>query len=160
MDERNMNKKIMVTIIAFVLAMTVPIYAVAESDGSEVAVSHGEFDVYIQSSTPTDLPNFAGLTSQWLKYDVAGYDACKAIMNVNSGLAKSTYAIDSTYNMWVPTGGENGYWDVDPNYGKIDKFLNLSNAGENTWHAWVYTYDSIDENSGDEIWSWKSVNGL
>lgn len=108
---------------------------------SEAVVSGGSFGVFIQTDTTTGVPNsdaLEGVDADWIAFNASGFDATKAVLDVNSqlGFATSTYDINSDFDMEVSSNGYT-YRDVDPNYGEITKFLNLSN-GTSFWHVWMY----------------------
>lgn len=148
-----MNTKGIAIILAlsfFAAAMVIPV-ASQESD----AVSAGMIDVFIMTDTTTGIPDEVELEDidlDWVSFSVTAYDAAKAIMAVNTSLSlgENTYSINSDYTMLVETESYS-YIDVDPNYGEISKFLNLSNNDISCWHAWIYVgnqWQSLSSTAG------------
>lgn len=129
---------LMVAIMMVAVAGFVAVASDVDADPS----TGGSFDVYLRTNTTDDLPDvdaLDGIDSDWVKFSVDAFDATKAVLAVNTvlGLAESTYSINSEFDKEI-TSGTYSYWDVDPDYGEITTYLNLTDDGTNSWIAWVY----------------------
>jgi hypothetical protein len=125
----------------------------------------GGMNVYVLSDVDPGIPGL-DVTSDWYEFNVTAFDACLAVMEVNKQLAQSSldYSINNTFNklMYNQYGW---YYDVDPNYGEIQKFLGLENqyAGLQPGGVWsltsaiwqVYVYVSDDYGAN---WYWHQID--
>lgn len=135
-----MKNNIIYTLAIAMVLMAVPILAF-DADADATEVSTGTFGISIMSNT--DVVGITGdefddITENWLTFTSPGYDATKALMNLiaTKTMPASTYSINSEYNMLV-TNDYGSYYDVDPDYGEITKFLGLSNNDTNLWQVWM-----------------------
>ncbi len=126
--------------VVTMVLMAVPILTF-DVDADSTEVSTGTFGISLMSNTDVvglTGDDFDGITEDWITFSSPGYDATKALMNLITAktMPASTYSINSEYNMLV-TSQYGDYYDVDPNYGEITKFLGLSNNDTSSWQVWM-----------------------